>query len=101
MAVQKKKNRTRSIAGGSKALFMGAQANQGLIHGCVSKRTFCPEHGTLLEKVHAMAECCTEKLVYGGGGGSLRRDEEWQCFAFQDVSSAISHHRGGRRYGRA
>ena len=38
-------NNRSSIAGGSRGLFLGilgAQTNRGLLHGCVSKRTFMP-----------------------------------------------------------
>ena len=54
-----------SIAGGSKALFMGTQTNCGLNNGCVTQR-FDPQYAIIMEKVHALAKCCTEELLYLG-----------------------------------
>ena len=47
-------NRT-SIAGGSRALFLGAQTNRGLQNGCVVRRTFQERYKEVLLKVHALA----------------------------------------------
>ena len=58
-------NRT-SIAGGSRALFLGAQTNRGLQHGCVVKRTFQERYQEVLMKVHALAASCSKELPYLG-----------------------------------
>ena len=58
-------NRT-SIAGGSRALFLGAQTNRGLQHGCVVKRTFQERYQEVLLKVHALAASCSKELPYLG-----------------------------------
>ena len=58
-------NRT-SIAGGSRALFLGAQTNRGLHNGCVVKRTFQERYQEVLLKVHALAACCSKELPYLG-----------------------------------
>ena len=52
-------NRT-SIAGGSRALFLGAQTNRGLQNGCFSKRTFDAQYVAVMKKVHALAKCCAK-----------------------------------------
>ena len=52
----------RTNAGGSKALFMGAETKRGLISGCVAKRKFDPQYVVLLQEVHVMAACCMEEL---------------------------------------
>ena len=59
------KNHT-SIAGGSRALFLGAQTNRGLQNGCVAKRTFDVQYAALLEKARALAKCCVKELPYLG-----------------------------------
>ena len=48
-------NNRSSIAGGSKALFLGAQTNRGLHNGCVVRRTFHEQYKVILEKVHGLA----------------------------------------------
>ena len=58
-------NRT-SIAGGSRALFLGAQTNRGLQQGCVVKRTFQERYQEVLTKVHALAAGCSKELPYLG-----------------------------------
>ena len=58
-------NRT-SIAGGSRALFLGAQTNRGLQHGCVVRRTFQERYQDVLLKVHALAASCSKELPYLG-----------------------------------
>ena len=58
-------NRT-SIAGGSRALFLGAQTNRRLHNGCVVKRTFQERYQEVLLKVHALAACCSKELPYLG-----------------------------------
>ena len=59
-------NNRSSIAGGSRALFLGAQTNRGLHNGCVVRRTFQDQCQDILEKVHALAGCCSKKLPYLG-----------------------------------
>ena len=61
MAWPYQNNRT-SIAGGSRALFLGAQTNRGLQHGCVVRRTFQDQYQDVLLKVHALAACCSKEL---------------------------------------
>ena len=58
-------NRT-SIAGGSKALFLGAQTNRGLQNGSVVRRTFQDQYVNVLERAHALAKCCGKELPYLG-----------------------------------
>ena len=58
-------NRT-SIAGGSRALFLGAQTNRGLQQGCVVKRTFQERYQEVLLKVHALAASCSKEIPYLG-----------------------------------
>ena len=52
-------NNRSSIAGGSKALFLGAQTNRGL-----QQRTFHEQYRDVLERVHALAGCCAKELPY-------------------------------------
>ena len=59
-------NNRASIAGGSRALFLGAQTNRGLQHGCVVKRTFQERYQEVLLKVHALAASCSKELPYLG-----------------------------------
>ena len=58
-------NRT-SIAGGSRALFLGVQTNRGIQNGCVSRRTFDTQSVTVMKNVHALARCCLEQFPYVG-----------------------------------
>ena len=54
-------NNRSSIAGGSRAWFLGALHN-----GCVVRRTFQDQYQDVLEKVHALAGCCSKNLPYLG-----------------------------------
>ena len=49
-------NNRASIAGGSRALFLGAQTNRGLQNGCVSRRTFDTQYLSVMKKVHVLAK---------------------------------------------
>ena len=77
-------NRT-SIAGGSRALFLGAQTNRGLHNGCVVKRTLQERYQEVLLKVHALAACCSKELPYLGvyvtqlsAGQGLNRHKDYR-----------------------
>ena len=77
-------NRT-SIAGGSRALFLGAQTNRGLHNGCVVRRTFQERYKEVLLKVHALAACCSRELPYLGmyvtqlsAGQGLNRHKDYR-----------------------
>ena len=59
-------NNRSSIAGGSRALFLGAQTNRGLHNGCVVRRTFQDQYQDVLERVHELAGCCSKELPYLG-----------------------------------
>ena len=79
MAWPYQNNRT-SIAGGSRALFLGAQTNRGLHNGCVVRRTFQDQYQDVLLKVHALASCCSKELPYLGvyvdsTGGRTRAEQ--------------------------
>ena len=77
-------NRT-SIAGGSRALFLGAQTNRGLHNGCVVRRTFQERYQEVLLRVHALAACCSKELPYLGvyvtqlsAGQGLNRHKDYR-----------------------
>ena len=59
-------NNRSSVAGGSRALFLGAQTNRGLHNGCVVRRMFQEQYVDIMEKVHALAGCCAKDLPYLG-----------------------------------
>ena len=59
-------NNLTSIAGGSRALFLGAQTNRGLHNGCVVRRTFRDQYKEVLDRAHALAGCCSKELPYLG-----------------------------------
>ena len=65
MAWPYQNNRT-SIAGGSRALFLGAQTNRRLHNGCVVRRTFQDQYQDVLLKVHALASRCSKEWPYLG-----------------------------------
>ena len=60
-------NNGTSIAGGSRALFLGARRPTAISRtGCVSRRTFDAQHVAVMRKVHALAKCCAKELPYVG-----------------------------------
>ena len=78
-------NNRASIAGGSRALFLGAQTNRGLQQGCVVKRTFQERYQEVLLKVHALAASCSKELPYLGiyvtqlsAGQGLNRHKDYR-----------------------
>ena len=78
-------NNGTSIAGGSRALFLGAQTNRGLHNGCVAKRTLQERYREVLLKVHALAACCSKELPYLGvyvtqlsAGQGLNRHKDYR-----------------------
>ena len=78
-------NNGASIAGGSRALFLGAQTNRGLHNGCVVKRTFQERYQEVLLKAHALAACCSKELAYLGvyvtqlsAGQGLNRHKDYR-----------------------
>ena len=77
-------NNRASIAGGSRALFLGAQTNRGLQNGCVSRRTFDAQYLPVMKKVHALAKCCGKSFPYMGmyitqleTGQGLNQHRDW------------------------
>ena len=101
MAWPYQNNRT-SIAGGSRALFLGAQTNRGLRNGCVVRRTFQEQYQEVLLKVHALASCCSKELPYLGvyvtqlmAGQRLNRHKDYRNQEYLNYTINFGQYEGG------